>query len=327
MRFGKIFTLTVALLLFLSCFASCNKDEPVVEDVYYTVTFDSNGGSAVEAMKVKSGGTVTVPAEPEKEGYIFAGWRNGAVDWSFGDNKVTSDITLTAAWIDATTVFQYVVNDEQITVTKYIGDMALIRLPNSMAGFPVTSVAANAFENTKSEDVYRIILGENITSVGDSAFSGCEGIEIIVEGGLVSIGEKAFYGCDGLTSVTFGEGAQTVSYGAFSGCTSLKTVVLSGTVTKIDESAFANCSALQSVMLHSSLKSVGDSAFLDCEAMKAVYYYGTAEEWAQTEIAKANNGNTVLTEANFYIYSETEPTEGAQGQYWHFEKNGKIRIW
>ena len=80
-------------------------------------------------------------------------------------------------------------------------------------------------------------------------------------------------------------------------------------------------------MLHSSVRSVGDSAFLDCEALKAVYYYGTAEEWQTTEIAKENNGNAYLMGADFYIYSEEKPAEGAEGQYWHFEKNGKIRIW
>ena len=327
MRFLKILALILVLALALPSVISCDKDEPVAEDVYYTVTFDSAGGSSVDSVKIKSGGLLREPAEPEKEGYIFSGWRNGTVTWIFGENKVNSDLTLTASWIDATTVFQYTVNDGKITITKYIGNLSTVKVPTNMAGFPVSAIGENAFVGTDPEKTGNIILGENITSVGANAFSGCEGISITVEGALTSVGEKAFYGCDGLTSVTIGEGAEVISYGAFANCTSLKSATLASTVKTIDENAFQGCLGLQSVMLHSTVRSVGDSAFLDCEALKAIYYYGTAEEWLTTEIAKENNGNAYLLGADLYIYSEEKPAEGAEGQYWHFEKNGKIRIW
>lgn len=327
MRFFKIIALIALLALVLPSVISCDKDEPVVEDVYYTVTFDTVGGSSVDPMRVKNGGSIKAPADPEKEGYIFTGWRHGAVDWSFAEDKVNSDLTLTACWVDAKTVFQYTVTDEKITITKYVGSLLTVRVPSNMAGFPVVAIGEGAFVGTDPEKTKNIILGENITAVGANAFNGCEGIFIDVGGALTSVGEKAFYGCDGLSSVTFGEGAEVISYGAFANCSSLGAVTLSSTVRTIDENAFQGCTSLKTVMLHSSLRSVGDSAFLDCEALKAIYYYGTAEEWQTTEIAKENNGNSPLLGANFYIYSEEKPAEGAEGSYWHFEKNGNIRIW
>ena len=327
MRFLKIFALLTVLALVLPLALSCDKDEPVAEETYYTVTFDTAGGTAIDSVRVKKGGLLRAPADPEKEGYIFTGWRHGAVDWTFGEDKVNSDLTLTASWIDAKTVFQYTVTDEKITITKYVGTLPTVRVPSSMAGFPVSAIGESAFVGTDAEKTKNIILGENITSVGANAFSGCAGISITVEGALVSVGEKAFYGCDGLLSITIGEGAEVLSYGAFANCTSLASAVLPSTLKMIDENAFQSCSALKTIMLHSSVRSVGDSAFLDCEALKAIYYYGTAEEWQTTEIAKENNGNAYLTGADFYIYSEEKPAEGADGQYWHFEKNGKIRIW
>ncbi|MEE0808931.1 MAG: InlB B-repeat-containing protein, partial [Acutalibacteraceae bacterium] len=64
----------------------------------YTVTFNSNGGSAVSAAKTV-GGKVTKPADPTRSGYKFMGWykQGSSTAWNFGD-KVTADITLVATW-------------------------------------------------------------------------------------------------------------------------------------------------------------------------------------------------------------------------------------
>ena len=40
----------------------------------YTVTFDTHGGSAVEAQNVEYGTAATMPEAPEYEGYKFIGW-------------------------------------------------------------------------------------------------------------------------------------------------------------------------------------------------------------------------------------------------------------
>ena len=50
-----------------------------LEDITYTVTFDLNGGNingdtSAVTSQVALGGTITAPADPEKDGFVFAGW-------------------------------------------------------------------------------------------------------------------------------------------------------------------------------------------------------------------------------------------------------------
>ena len=72
-------------------------------DTVHTVTFDSAGGSYVEALRVKDGETVLAPSmAPEKEGYRFTGWytKDGKGFDFFA--PVTESITLKAsAFADA----------------------------------------------------------------------------------------------------------------------------------------------------------------------------------------------------------------------------------
>lgn len=62
----------------------------------FTVTFDSDGGSAVTAQKVLNSPAIR-PADPTKNGYLFAGWYLEDMQYAF-DTTVTTDITLKAHW-------------------------------------------------------------------------------------------------------------------------------------------------------------------------------------------------------------------------------------
>ena len=64
----------------------------------HKVTFDTDGGSAVESQMVEDGKTVTKPADPTKDGFKFDGWTLDGNPFDFAA-VVKSDITLTAKWV------------------------------------------------------------------------------------------------------------------------------------------------------------------------------------------------------------------------------------
>ncbi len=76
--------------------ASWEEEQPVVPTTY-TVTFDVQGGSAVDPQTVEEGAQATKPADPTKAGYVFKGWLLNSAAYDF-TTPVTSDITLVASW-------------------------------------------------------------------------------------------------------------------------------------------------------------------------------------------------------------------------------------
>lgn len=73
-----------------------------LRDVEYTVTFNSNGGSAVNSVPVRNGKTVAKPADPKKGDLIFLGWYKDndtfKEPYQFGAEAVTGNITLYACY-------------------------------------------------------------------------------------------------------------------------------------------------------------------------------------------------------------------------------------
>lgn len=72
-----------------------------LKKVPYTVTFNTNGGSAVDAVTVINGKTVAKPNDPAKDGNVFLGWYSDAEltkAFFFGTTPVFGDVTVYAKW-------------------------------------------------------------------------------------------------------------------------------------------------------------------------------------------------------------------------------------
>ncbi len=321
--------LTVALLV--CCLGACADDTPdddIDKTVYHTVTFKFQNGDDDYTIKVTDGAKVPAPIAPERDNYIFNGWKSNGMAWKFASELVFKDTTLVAQWIDASSVFSHSPYKEgSVSIDGYKGKLNEISIPKSVSGFKVEALGDEVFRDFNDPEATFIILPETLVSIGNEAFYNCKGAEVIVNGGISSLGEKAFDGCAKLESITLDKDLTTIPFRAFANASSLSEINIPEGVTSIGENAFDSCTAIQKMVIASRDFTVENGAFANCSNLKTIFFYGNETEWQNiaSKVDNGGNANEDFLSAKVYFYSEQEPE--TDGNYWYMNNKDQPRCW
>ena len=163
-------------------------------------------------------------------------------------------------------------NVSEITITISKGSQYLAT--DSKAIFAKSNGELSVSKYISADTTYDIpaaVDSLSVTSIGESAFSGCSGLtSITIPDTVTSIGKTAFQSCSGLTSVTIGNSVKSIGYYAFAYCKNLTSIEIPEGVESIGENAFSNCSGLTSITIPNSVTSIGYSAFYNCSSLTSV---------------------------------------------------------
>ena len=195
----------------------------------------------------------------------------------------------------------------------------------------VSAINSHAFAGAK--DLYCVEIHKGITDIGVGAFMGSESIWISVDednpyykavnGNLYSKdGKTLIQYLSRHTSSTFSipDSVTSIDAGAFANNQILQEVIINSNII-IETSAFYFCTNLESIVLPQ--KTIIDNYTFDhCDALTSVYYKGNIEN---NELFVYTSGNSSFRLATVYYYSEVEPA--IDGDFWHYDKNGKIVVW
>lgn len=112
----------------------------------HTVTFNTGEGSAVDSQVVADGAKATKPADPMRDGYVFAGWYADAglkspYDFS---TSVTKDLTLYAKWVKGSYVVDGVVVDPSAQGPDWDSDWSGFASADKVTDAPVPTEDAEA---------------------------------------------------------------------------------------------------------------------------------------------------------------------------------------
>ena len=134
--------------------------------------------------------------------------------------------------------------------------------------------------------VIKCILGDNVTTIGDYAFSGCKNLEsVTISGSVKEIGNHAFSTCSALKKVivpNIQEWYDISFKDAFSNPlryahhlykdeeNEITTLYIPDGIVTINDYAFYMCSSLKSVQIPNSLTKIGNDAFYNCNIDKVI---------------------------------------------------------
>ena len=113
-------------------------------------------------------------------------------------------------------------------------------------------------------------IGEGITTIGDSAFSGCKSLESITfPSTITSIEPYAFYGT-GLSNVTVPGSVDSIGMYAFADCFQLSSVDIENGVEEIEHAVFYRCKELKKINLPDSIHIIREGAFAECTSLDEI---------------------------------------------------------
>ena len=294
----------------------------------YTVTFMVDG-EVYHQDSLEYGATIIVPEEPTKEGYTFSGW--GEVP----ETMPAHDVTFTGTFVrngrpGIGNIALGICGDD---LTWVLTEEYELIIEGTGAMYDYTS--NNIPWGNYRKSIQAITLSEEMTSIGEYAFSNCTVLTAItIPESVTSIGYRAFYRCSKLATATITEESQltSIGYAAFEGCSRLTDIVIPCGVTSIGEYAFFSCKKLASITCYAATPPVvgGTSTFYSVDKAipvhvldYAVEAYKAAKHWNEfayfitmetgIENSELRNHNSEM------IYDlhgrRVTDTEGLQGIY------------
>ena len=94
------------------------EDEVVIEETYYSITFETNGADDAIDKQILTSEEVSTEVTPERDGWIFDGWYKDSEfteKYEFG-SSISEDITLYAKWVKNV---NFIVDQEAISTVQY----------------------------------------------------------------------------------------------------------------------------------------------------------------------------------------------------------------
>ena len=137
---------------------------------------------------------------------------------------------------------------------------------------------------------------------------------LTIPNNVTSIGDYAFSNCSGLTSVVIGNGVMSIGSQAFSGCNSLTSIDIPNSVTSIGERAFQSCIGLTAIEIPSSVTTIGDYAFSGCNNLAIVTI--SSNPILSKSYSSSSNLNTIFgSQVTKYVIGENITSIGSYAFY------------
>ena len=283
----------------------------------------SESASSVEEVTSELSSEVDVETEVETETDTELESEVESEQESETEELISEEETESDGYLADSHMYGYHIEENgEATITNYYGTDEKVVVPDTIDGHVVTGLGSSVF--LRNTSVKEIILPDNISKIGFSAFEGCSNLEtlklpqnledmgtnlingtrieeIVIPPKVTKAGYSTGYvscsalgGCETLKTVIFEEGTKNIPAWIFMNSKSVQTVILPQSVEKIDYMAFYNCIELENLEISEKAVNImiATEAFDGCIKLKnfltPVYYIGDAAFKNCTSLEEVN---------------------------------------
>ena len=178
----------------------------------------------------------------------------------------------------------------EVTITNFKGDVrdydgAVMEIPATIQGIPVTEIGRCAFSNSREigysyddeavglekleTSIEELYIPDGVKNIGEGAFQELRAKTLRIPQSLQKVGEKAFAFNSALLTVKLPKNTDIFEAGAFSFCMRLENIIFEDGIEKIPKRMFESC-GIKTLSFPPSLKVVEENAFRDCYLLETL---------------------------------------------------------
>ena len=194
-------------------------------------------------------------------------------------------------------------------------------------------IESRAFYGCSS--LWKIVLPENICTIGSSAFNGCSSLtNVVIPDSVVTIGGSAFNECSSLTNIIIPNNITSIEYATFNRCTSLTSVVIPDNITLVSSNAFSKCLGLMTLTIGNGVTKIEEGGFYGCTQLSTIYckpitppavsYYTSMRPTQDSRCTFPENSNMTIyvpssaVDAYKYKYGDAESGYVVSGNWYYY---------
>ena len=198
--------------------------------------------------------------------------------------------------------------DSTARIVDYNGTSTDLVIPSTLGGSKVVCIGSSAFKN--NTNLTSVTIPDTVTTIENSAFSGCSNIKKLTLGKNVSeIGMYAFQDNIGLTTLTIPDSVTSIDTAAFGGCSKLREISIGKSVSNMGSAVFSSSPQLRKVTIAEGTTVIGIDAFSGCYLLDSIKIPNTVTEiganafYGCTGLKSVTLGNSVKT-IGYYAFSK-----------------------